>query len=355
MFKSLPRNDELSFTNSSCVCSFASGNAASPFASAALGTSPRISVSASCGRGNVRSNASVETTTPPSSSSIRGGWKSPITRSASGRPFGARRTKRSPTTRRCLVANVCFTSAPWPSSCASVASEEPPRQSKRYSPSTVRVSTAFTFTCVRPIKPRSLRMLVTCSTPRTPATASPAAAVNGDQPFCEVTTQSAASCCATALSTEPCTPLPSTATKETSASPIISAAAVAAVREGFRTAFCEASRPADDGGEHGHEPRGHARGADEQRQRAERESQQRRARAEALAGGRIADEEDGKREQRRPGDHATAPARLPRQAVLRRRDRGHPRRPHGRHDSREKRDERAEQERDDDRAGRVDR
>ena len=96
------------------------------------------------------------------------------------------------------------------------------------------------------MRPRSLRMLVACRTPGTFTAASPAAAVKVDQPFCEVSTQSAAATCfRTALSIEPRSPLPSTATKDTSARPIISAAAVAAVRDGFRTAFWEASRPAE--------------------------------------------------------------------------------------------------------------
>ena len=46
-----------------------------------------------------------------------------------------------------------------------------------------------------------------------------------------------------ALSIEPRTPAANTVTNETSASPIISAAAVAAVRPGLRTAFSRARRP----------------------------------------------------------------------------------------------------------------
>jgi hypothetical protein len=82
------------------------------------------------------------------------------------------------------------------------------------------------------------------ATPGASAAARPAAAGKADQPFCEVITQSAFTCCSIARSIEPCTPLPSTATNETSASPIISAAAVEAVRAGLRVAFSAASCPA---------------------------------------------------------------------------------------------------------------
>jgi hypothetical protein len=88
-------------------------------------------------------------------------------------------------------------------------------------------------------------MLVDCVMPGVFSAAAPAAAVNADQPFFELITQSALTCSCRARFTEPWTPLPSTATNETSASPIISAAAVEAVRAGFRTALPEASLPAE--------------------------------------------------------------------------------------------------------------
>src|SRR5215831_11442328 len=87
-------------------------------------------------------------------------------------------------------------------------------------------------------------MLVERTTPGVPSAALPAAAVNADQPFFEPITQSAATCWRTARSTEPCTPFASTATKDTSARPIISAAAVEAVRPGLRMALLDASCPA---------------------------------------------------------------------------------------------------------------
>ena len=74
----------------------------------------------------------------------------------------------------------------------------------------------------------------------------------------------------------------------TSVSPIISAAAVEAVRPGLRTAFAPASspadaagaarRPADDAGERLDEPRREQRDADEQPEHAAAEQQRDRAR-----------------------------------------------------------------------------
>jgi hypothetical protein len=82
-----------------------------------------ISVSELVGRGKVRSKASFEMTTPPSSSITRGGWKMPATVSRTGFPAGERNVKPSPTARSCFFAKASFTSAPWPSSFASVTSE----------------------------------------------------------------------------------------------------------------------------------------------------------------------------------------------------------------------------------------
>ena len=87
-------------------------------------------------------------------------------------------------------------------------------------------------------------MLVERAIPGVFSAAAPAAAVKADQPFLELITQSALTCSCSARSTEPCRPLPRTATNETSARPIISAAAVEAVRAGLRTALLEASCPA---------------------------------------------------------------------------------------------------------------
>ena len=80
-------------------------------------------------------------------------------------------------------------------------------------------------------------------------------------------------------------PAASVATSVTSASPIISAAAVEAVRCGLRRALSRASRPAappmprrrraERGGERPDEPRGEERDADEDQQRAERPSRAR--------------------------------------------------------------------------------
>src|SRR6266480_7931123 len=105
-------------------------------------------------------------------------------------------------------------------------------------------STPLTLTFALPIRPRSERRSEATVTPGALVTARPAPAGNADQPFCEVTTQSAVTCLPIARSIDPCTPLPSTATNETSARPIINAAAVDAVRPGFRVALSVASRPA---------------------------------------------------------------------------------------------------------------
>src|SRR5690348_13200079 len=95
------------------------------------------------------------------------------------------------------------------------------------------------------MRPRSARIDDACVTPGACAAATPAATGKPDQPFCDVTTHGETTCERIALFIESCTPLPSTATNETSASPIINAAAVDAVRDGFRTAFSDASAPAE--------------------------------------------------------------------------------------------------------------
>ncbi|NUT54958.1 MAG: hypothetical protein HOQ03_03100, partial [Thermoleophilia bacterium] len=81
-------------------------------------------------------------------------------------------------------------------------------------------------------------------TPSAFAAAFPTPIGTVSQPLCDVITWLVPSCLRSALSSLASRPLPKTATKETSVSPIISAAAVEAVRPGLRTAFSRASRPA---------------------------------------------------------------------------------------------------------------
>ena len=81
------------------------------------------------------------------------------------------------------------------------------------------------------------------STPGADATASPAAAGNGSAPFCHVTSQSAIDLVPHAVLRRRASAPPSTATKVTSARPIISAAAVDAVRLGLRIEFSRESWP----------------------------------------------------------------------------------------------------------------
>ena len=82
------------------------------------------------------------------------------------------------------------------------------------------------------------------ATPGAFAAASPAPIGTASQPLCEVITWLVPSCLRSAVSSLASRPLPKTATNETSVSPIISAAAVEAVRPGLRIAFSCASRPA---------------------------------------------------------------------------------------------------------------
>src|SRR6185437_1742847 len=90
---------------------------------------------------------------------------------------------------------------------------------------------------------RSARIDDACVTPGAFDTASPAAVGKPDQPFFDVTTHDEVNWPSIAFDIESCTPLPSTATNDTRARPIISAAAVDAVRCGLRTVFCDASAP----------------------------------------------------------------------------------------------------------------
>ena len=69
--------------------------------------------------------------------------------------------------------------------------------------------------------------------------------MNEPPPSLAVTTKSALTCFLTASSVEPRRPAPSVATTVTSARPIISAAAVEAVRPGLRSALSRASRPGE--------------------------------------------------------------------------------------------------------------
>ena len=115
-------------------------------------------------------------------------------------------------------------------------------------------------------------------TPGACEAASPAPIGTVSQPLCEVITWLVPSCLRSAVSSLASRPLPKTATKETSVRPIISAAAVEAVRPGFRTAFSCASRPAappsratgqaDDVGERADEARCDHREPDEDAERA---------------------------------------------------------------------------------------
>ena len=94
------------------------------------------------------------------------------------------------------------------------------------------------------------------------------------QPLCDVITWLVPSCLRSAVSSLASKPLPKTATNETSVSPIISAAAVEAVRPGLRIAFSlreparRAAEPrggeADDVGERPDEPRRDRGEADEE-------------------------------------------------------------------------------------------
>ena len=158
-------------------------------------------------------------------------------------------------------------------------------------------------------------------------------------------------------------PAAKTVTNVTSARPIISAAAVVAVRPGLRTAFSRASRPvslrtrssseADDRGQRRDEARRQQRGAEEEQHGAEAEQRRRVA-------GRLdaAEEADADRheaadaqEDREPGDEPAPAPRGRDRLVAQRLHRRHARRADGRDDRGEQRDDQPDQERHDDRAG----
>ena len=132
----------------------------------------------------------------------------------------------------------------------------------------------------------------------------------------------------TAVSVDTRRPEPSTATTVTSVSPIISAAAVDAVRPGLRTALAPASSPAtpparragpaDDAGERLDEPRGEQRDAGEQPEHAAAEQQADRRAADAA--GEDPERDRGERGERdaeagvgrvpgEPGRGSVAPSR----------------------------------------------
>src|SRR5690349_2503254 len=87
-------------------------------------------------------------------------------------------------------------------------------------------------------------MLETAVTPGTARSGASTLVEYGDEPSLEVTTMSDTNCVRTAFLNESWTPLPRTATNETSVIPIISAAAVEAVRAGDRVEFRDARPPA---------------------------------------------------------------------------------------------------------------
>ncbi len=148
--------------------------------------------------------------------------------------------------------------------------------------------------------------------------------------------------------------------KVTSATPTISAAAVTAVRPGWRTLFSRARRPvmpqalerrADDAGDRPDQLRAQQRDAEERRRRAEPRERQRRSSSRLTANSpsasitSAADRQDD-RQRGRPD----ASARLgQRDALAQRGHRRHARRPQRRGERRDQRDDRADDQRDDDR------
>ncbi len=94
----------------------------------------------------------------------------------------------------------------------------------------------------------SILIWVVCSvetvcTPGTLRTAAAAAVGIGSKPFVFWISSSPWKLLSIASAIDALSPAANTVTNETSASPIISAAAVAAVRDGFRCEFSRASRP----------------------------------------------------------------------------------------------------------------
>ena len=153
----------------------------------------------------------------------------------------------------------------------------------------------------------------------------------------------------------------------TSAIPIMSAAAVAAVRPGLRWAFRSAilpaappdapSRDADDARERADEPRREHRDADEQRQDAEPEQGEPVADGDVVGERPVAEREDGQRDDRARDVRREAgeAAARHRRALPHGGDRRHPGRADRREEAGDERHERPDEQRDDDRARREDR
>ena len=177
---------------------------------------------------------------------------------------------------------------------------------------------------------RSSRTLEASVTPCAPSSALPTPAGTVVQPLGEVTTWRVRDL---PVDARPCRgeqALAKTATNVTSARPIISAAAVAAVRPGFRVAFSRASRPAappmraaggaDEVRERPHEPRREHRDADEEPEHAGDDPDDPRRRRRRRGRARV--------DVRPPSeaDHVSAATNVFRESRLRRRrPRGRPR------------------------------
>src|SRR4051812_44235755 len=151
---------------------------------------------------------------------------------------------RSPTDSLRSLAKSSITMAPSrPSELATASS--PFFQSNRKPLAIVAGSTPETATWLPATLAWSCTTLVTEVTPGTAATCAGILVAIGDQPSAPATTY----CALTDVCTDPVVvslrPEPRTATKVTSAMPIISAAAVDAVRPGLRMALRRASMPAD--------------------------------------------------------------------------------------------------------------
>ena len=163
-------------------------------------------------------------------------------------------------------------------------------------------------------------------------------------------------------STEARSPLANTVTKTTSASPIISAAEVTAVRPGWRVEFSRASRPTslvERSIGHGDEARGRADEARRDQRDAEDQDHRAAGRAEQLGRGVAAlgqqarDDEPGAEQDEAAGEPRgqarPAPVRG-RGRLAQRLHRGDARRPQRRGERAGQRHERADQQADDDRA-----
>ena len=168
----------------------------------------------------------------------------PRTVRASFSPPGEVIEKRSPTPSSCSFAQPSSTIAPSVPRPVSTESS-PSAQSNVNRPPTVFGSTEFRTSLSPNASAPSWRIDVTPCTPGVPASAWATAGSVGDQPSAPVTTWVAL----TRRSSEPVVesrrPWATTVTRVTSATPIIIAEAVMAVRPGLRIALRRASRPAE--------------------------------------------------------------------------------------------------------------